>query len=109
MCKANVVYSIPCTNYSALYIGQTSRSLIKEHKAAVKHARIENSAVAEHVWQKNHLIDFNHVSILAQEQNDHRRCSLESWYIQKQDTFNRGPGSLPLVYTKSALQNVLIL
>ena len=99
MCKANVVYSIPCTVCSAVYIGQTSRSLetrMKEHKAAVKHAKIENSAVAEHVWQKNHQIDFNNVSILVQERNDHKHCSLESWHIQKQDTFNRGP--LPPVY-----------
>ena len=74
------------------------QGIVQEHRAAVKHARIENSAVAEHVWQKNHQVDFDHVSILDQEQNDHKHCSLESWYIQKQDTFNRGTGSLPPVY-----------
>ena len=42
--------------------------------------------MAEHVWQKYHQIDFDNVSILAQERNDHKRCSLESWHIQKKDT-----------------------
>ena len=37
-----------------VYVGQTSRLLetrLSEHKAAVKHARTDVSAVAEHVWK----------------------------------------------------------
>ena len=41
MCKANIVYSIPYTGCSAVYIGQTSRSLETRIKEAVKHARIQ--------------------------------------------------------------------
>ena len=80
-----MVYSIPCTLYPAVYIGQTSRTLrtrIKEHKAAVKCARTEVSAVAEHVWQKKHQLDFQRTCVLTP--NLHQYCFLESWHIQKQ-------------------------
>ena len=102
MRKSNVVYSIPCTTCPAVYIGQTSRCLetrLKEHKTAVKYARTEISAVAEHIWVKQHQMDFQQTSILAQESNLHQRCSLESWYIQKQCTVNRELGSLLSMYS----------
>ena len=100
--KSNVVYSIPCTTCPAVYIGQTSRTLntrINEHKAAVKHARTEVSAVAEHVWQEKHQMDFQKTCILAHEPNLHQHCFLESWHIQKQHTINREIGSLAPVYS----------
>ena len=100
--KSNVVYSIPCTTCPAVYIGQTSRTFntrINEHKAAVKHARTEVSAVAEHVWQEKHQMDFQKTCILAHEPNLHQRCFLESWHIQKQHTINREIGSLAPVYS----------
>ena len=100
--KSNVVYSIPCTTCPAVYIGQTSRTLntgINEHKTAVKHARTEVSAVAEHDWQEKHQMDFQKTCILAHEPNLHQRRFLESWHIQKQHTINREIGSLAPVYS----------
>ena len=76
------VYSIPCTTRPAVYIGQTSRTLntrINEHKAAVKHARTEVSAVAEHVWQEKHQMDFQKTCILAHEPNLHTNAA--SWNL----------------------------
>ena len=99
--KANVVYKIPCSECPAVYIGQTGRLLetrIAEHKTAVKHARCDVSAVADHVWNKQHQMDFNEVSILAQEKNQQQRCYLESWFIQTNNTINREVGSLLPVY-----------
>ena len=96
--KSGVVYSIPCTTCPAVYVGQTSRSLetrLKEHKAAVRHAKTEVSAVAEHVWKENHQVDFQQASILAQELDTCQRCLLESWFIQtEKHTINREVGSL---------------
>ena len=96
--KSGVVYSIPCTTCPAVYVGQTSRSLetrLKEHKAAVRHAKTEVSAVAEHVWKENHQMDFQQASILAQEPDTCQRCLLESWFIQtEKHTINREVGSL---------------
>ena len=52
MSTPGVVYSIPCRSCSKIYIGQTGRQLqtrINEHKAAIKHAKTNESAVADHV------------------------------------------------------------
>ena len=98
---SNVVYSIPCTTCSKVYIGQTGRLLqtrIEEHKTAVKYAKCDVSAVAEHVWERNHHVDFQSVSILARDCNLNQRLSLESWFIRKSSTFNREMGSLPPAY-----------
>ena len=54
----------------------------------------------------NHQIDFNHASILAQEQNDDKCCSLESWYIQKQDTLVLT--GIQEVYLQSTVALILI-
>ena len=39
---------------------------VREHKAA---AKCNVSAVADHVWNKQHQMDFHQVSILTHEQN----------------------------------------
>ena len=99
--SSGVVYCIPCRTCSDVYIGQTDRLLktrIDEHKAAVKHAKSDISAVAEHVWLREHQVDFQSVSILAHEQNLHQRLSLEGWHIRKSATFNREKGSLVPAY-----------
>ena len=99
--KSNVVYCIPCDTCHRVYIGQTSRLLktrIDEHKRAVKFARIEESAVAEHIWVSKHQINFQSVAVLAHERNLHLRLMLESWYIRKLPTINREKGVLPATY-----------
>jgi hypothetical protein len=68
-----------------VYIGQTCRLLktrIDEHKAAIKLAKTDESAVAEHVWIK-HQVDLPSVSVLAHESNLHQRLLFESWHIRK--------------------------
>ena len=55
-----------------MYVGHTIRTVntrIDEHKAAVEHGKSDISAIAEHVWEHGHEIDFHSVSILAQEPN----------------------------------------
>ena len=99
--KSGVVYSIPCSTCNEVYIGQTGRHLetrLKEHKVAVKFAKTEISAVAEHVWLKKHQIDFQSTAILAKEQDSKKRCFTESWHIQTQRCMNREIGPLPPVY-----------
>ena len=91
--KGNVVHRILCTSCSSAYVGQTSRTLeahLKEHKAAVKHARTSLSAVADHVWTEHHQMDFSGTSVLARELHTHQRCMLEAWFIRKHSTLNIG-------------------
>ena len=100
--NSDVIYSIPCSACPKVYIGQTGRLLgtrLKEHRAAVKYAKTDVSAVSEHVWEKHHQMDFQSTKILARENNLHRRCLLESWFIQKQhNCMNREIGTLAPSY-----------
>ena len=94
--KSGVVYSSTCNE---VYIGQMGWRLetrLKEHKVAVKFAKTEISAVAEHVWLKKHQIDFQSTAILAKEQDSKKCCFMESWHIQTQRCMNREIGPLPL-------------
>ena len=102
MQKANVVYRIPCTSCSSVYVGQTSRTLeahLKEHKAAVKHARTSLCAVVNYVWIEHHQMDFSGTSVLAREPDTRKRCMLEAWFIRKHNTLNKEDECLPLVYS----------
>ena len=99
--QANVVYCIPCKTCSKVYVGQNSRLLetrLSNHKAAVKHVKIDVSAVAEHVWKLGHQVDFQSTSILDHENNQFRRYALESWHIQRHNSFNGEGGPLLPVY-----------
>ena len=40
---------------------------VSKHIAAVKKGEAGTSAVAEHVWEEHHQMDFNNVTILARE------------------------------------------
>ena len=67
-----------------VYVCQTSSLLetrLSEQKAAVKHAKIDVSAAAEHVWKLGHQRDFQATSILDHENNQFRRYALQSWHI----------------------------
>ena len=69
-----------------------------EHKADVRKGNVETSAVAEHIWSKGHQVDWQKCSVLMQESDLHRRCFLESWFIQRNVTMNREAGSLSSAY-----------
>ena len=93
--KANVVYRIPCTSCSSVYVGQTSRSLearLKEHKVAVKHAKTSLSEVADHVWTEHHQVDLSRISVPACEPEVMYVGVLEMWFIRKHSTLNREDG-----------------
>lgn len=65
--RAGVVYQIPCSSCPQSYIGQTDRTLgqrLKEHKRAVKDMNITSSALAEHVNNTGHSIDWKETRVL---------------------------------------------
>ena len=71
---SGVLYSIPCRECSETYNGQTGHLLgtwLDEHRAAVKYAKTDVSAFAEHVWERQHTINFDDTTILAQEHDMH--------------------------------------
>ena len=101
--KPNVVYSIPCKDCPATYVGQTSRQLltrIQEHRRAVTNCDVATSAIAEHAWNEDHHVDWDAAKVINTETNLHRRLILESWHIHKQSCpLNREQGALPSDYT----------
>ena len=100
--KKGIVYRINCKDCHHCYIGQSSRSLhqrIKEHRRAVAHGDVNASALAEHVLDSGHEIDWGNATILGQNSYIYPRLYLESWYIQHHDnTLNRESGILPSIY-----------
>jgi len=78
-----VVYSICCSVCDAEYVGQTGNSLktrISQHKAAIRLIQPEKSALAEHSLILGHPINFMNAKILTREPRLRRRLFLEAWY-----------------------------
>ncbi len=64
------VYKIPCKDCDSVYRGETGRCLekrIKEHKYAVRTANY-NNAIAKHVWDENHCMDWKKRKTIVQNQ-----------------------------------------
>ena len=58
--EGSQVYRIPCS-CGQVNIGETKWRLdtrLKEHRDACKRGMMEKSAVAQHVWENHHLIDW---------------------------------------------------
>lgn len=86
--RNNVIYSIPCGNCQACYIGQTSQLLNKrlsQHKRDCNITFVDNpkTALAVHHFENGHVFDFNKTRILDMEPNTKKRLFLEMSHIQK--------------------------
>ena len=90
------VYKIPCKDCPASCIGESGRLLstrLKEHKKAVDQLSKHHSAVAEHVCDTGHEIDWDSVSVLGKEPWQYRRKVLEAIFIkQERPSLNRDQG-----------------
>lgn len=86
----NVVYEITCSGNenelcNKVYVGTTKRRLgvrIAEHEADIKKGK-ETTALAQHVKQTKHEVDFKSVKILDKEKFANKRYTLESLRIQQ--------------------------
>ena len=90
------VYKIPCQNCTKCYIGETGRLLstrIYEHEHSLRSAK---TALAEHVRNTQHKIDFSKISVLSNEKYDFRRKILEALFMRKNDTFDNNSSSVLL-------------
>ena len=75
--RTGVVYQIPCKDCNAKYIGETGRSLetrLKEHKASVRLAKCESSALADHANSLSHDVTWEYTCIARPlvKTKDHR-------------------------------------
>ena len=57
-----------------MYVGKTSRllkTLVDEHRVALKYGKSDASAVTEHVWVDEHDVDFQSIPVLVWGSNLH--------------------------------------
>ena len=87
MHTSGIVYHIKCQDCTSSYIGMSKRKLktrTNEHIRAVKQCS-ENSALATHVDNTGHKIDFEKVNILDTEKNFYKRSFSEMLNIYYHD------------------------
>lgn len=86
----NVVYEIKCDGNerdrcNKLYIGTTKRRLgvrVAEHESDIKKCK-ESTALAQHINETGHKVNFDNIRILDKEKNENKRYTLESLRIQQ--------------------------
>ncbi|BHF75025.1 hypothetical protein SprV_0501811800 [Sparganum proliferum] len=87
--QSAVVYSIPCQDCSARYVGETGKRLgtrLHEHQLAVNRED-KLSLVYGHVQQEKHSFAFGEASVIGRASDKMARLVLESW--SSVDTINR--------------------
>ena len=80
--KSCLVYQVSCYDCNFVYIGQTKRDLksrLAEHKLAMRNQEQEKSALCEHSFQFDHLIDWNNSKVLKTEARYSKRLTAEAW------------------------------
>jgi len=80
--RQGVIYSIPCHDCDQRYIGETKRCLEtrhKEHMADVKYRHFDRSALARHVFDLGHSMDWQQSKDLEFESDFHKRRFIESY------------------------------
>ncbi|BHF82690.1 hypothetical protein SprV_0802582900 [Sparganum proliferum] len=80
--QTNVIYHIPCSNCSCVYVGHTGRSLgtrIKEQKLAVRR-RDPLSLVFAHALEYDHRFNLDGTEVVAMANTKRAREFLEAWY-----------------------------
>ena len=114
------MYRIPCKSCPKAYVGESSRKLqarLTEHKNSVRkvegarYTRSQRntaaetwnqSALADHASQENHVIDWDNVSVQAREEDKPARWIREAIHIRKEgkNAINRDEGQhqLPRLY-----------
>ena len=121
---SHCVYKIPCSNCDKVYVGETGRHLkcrVKEHQDSVnklskhKYTRarsaqsteeVNQSALADHVAQQNHCIDWEQTTVLAQRcDNQKGRWIREAIKVRAEPkgTINRDEGNYQLSRTWDSL------
>ena len=100
--RTGVVYSIPCGDCTATYVGQTKRSIthrLKEHKRGLTTYNAPASAIAEHTMTTGHTINWTDTDILTTNSQQHQRDAFEAWHIRLQSNpVNRDQGLLSHTY-----------
>ena len=64
--KNNIVYKIDCSNWEAVYLGESKRSLKScsdEHKISARNCDYDKNEIAKHCWEADHNFSWNQLLI----------------------------------------------
>ena len=110
--QTDAIYSIPCNDCDNMYIGQTKHWLgecLKEHQKVVLLCKKENSALSEHTYLTNHVIEWDKSKIITTNQYYHQHLCLETWHNNSAHApLNRDGGLLPDAYLNLVREGQLI-
>ena len=101
---SGVVYCIPCSICSEVYIGQTSQLLkrrIAKHKSDIKNPN-KICALADHTRDKDHPMDYDSTKILECAVSGKKRCFLEMYHIKRHTcsmNYRRDVNNISSIYT----------
>lgn len=108
--ESHGVYEIPCKDCEKSYVGQTSRRInvrVKEHSNNVRR-RATTSALANHVVEFGHTIDFDNTRTLASLDYNLPRVFREAIEIEKRpNNINKRDDSIRLSQTWKPLLSKL--
>lgn len=82
------IYEIPCKSCPSVYIGQTRRKWkirLREHKNAVDNLRINESSVASHAIELDHVIDWDRAKLRKCVRKTSHLNAWESMFINTAD------------------------
>ena len=68
--KNNIVYEIDCSNYEAVYFGESRRSLkvrSGEHKRSVRNCDCDKNKIAKHCWVAYHNFNWDQKKVIDRE------------------------------------------
>ena len=104
--KSGTVYRVSCSGCPASYVGQTGRTVrdrVKEHRYALRTGNGNVSALAEHIINTGHLIDWDGVEVIDSHSDTFQCCVIEGWHIVRQHhPLNGDQSQLPQVYRQLA-------
>lgn len=87
--ETHTVYTVPCNNCTAEYIGQTKQYLqdrLKAHKNSCIGKNTEKTALKNHTQDTGHTFNFDNTKILRIEQNEKKRLIYEMIAIKQRKT-----------------------
>ena len=85
--KKGVIYEVPCTDCTKVYIGETGRNLrtrLKEYKYAVKR-NDDRNGIAVHAQRSGHRVDWEAARVRDMEDHTAKRKVLEAIAIQESE------------------------
>ena len=100
--KNNIVYEIDCSNYEAIYFGESKRSLklrSDKHKRSVRNCDCDKNEIAKHRWESDHNFNWDQKKVVDRENRlIHRKTKEAIHSLMNPNHINRMSYRLPEIW-----------